>query len=227
MQDVDILIGERQCLGSNTTNNLTDFHLHFLAITTWLINKGQLSDLEQKWSYLHAFQPSLLSAIMGWLQTKFPVQHPNIPHAIKDVFDAVNHMLQSMAVTQQFVAPTPSVPPITILQWPSVPVAVPPASAPVVKTENLGALFSEFTKTIIEAMNKNLRSPASNPQMASSSSQSTAQKFCIMCAGLHLIRQCGVVDEFITAGKCKRNHEGRVVLPLRHIARSYTHGPDQ
>ena len=171
MRDVDILIGERQRLGINTANDLTDFHLHFLAITTWLINKGQLSDLEQKWSYLRTFQPSLLSAIMGRLQTKFPAQHPNIPHAIKDVFDAANHMLQSMAVTQQFVAPTPSVPPIMILQRPSVPVAVPPTSAPVVKTKNLGALFSEFMKTIVEAMNKNLCSPASNPQMVSSSSQ--------------------------------------------------------
>ena len=212
MQDVDILIGERQHLGINMANDLTDFHLHFLTITTWLINKKQLSDLKQKRSYLHTFQPSLLSAIMGRLQTKFPAQHPNIPHAIKDVFDAANHMLQSMAVTQQFVAPTPSVPPITILQQPSVPVAVPPTLAPVVKTENLGVLFSEFMKTIIKAMNKNLRGPASNPQMASSSSQSTAQKLCIMCAGLHLIGQCRVVDEFITAGKCKRNHEGQVVL---------------
>ena len=145
---------------------------------------------------------------MGQLQTKFPAQHPNIPHAIKDIFDAANHMLQSMAVTQQFVAPTPSVPPITILQQPSVPVAVPPASAPVVKTENLGALFSEFMKTIVKAMSKNLRGLTSNPQMASLSSQSATQKLCTMCASLHLIGQCRIVNEFITASKCKRNHEG-------------------
>lgn len=43
-----MLIGERQQLSINTTNDLTEFHLHFLVITTWLINKGQLSDLEQK-----------------------------------------------------------------------------------------------------------------------------------------------------------------------------------
>ena len=57
-------------------------------------------------------------------------------------------------------------------------------------------------------INKNLQGLLSNLQMSSS-----LQKKCIMCAGLHLIGQCDMVDEFIAASKCKRNHEGRVVLP--------------
>ena len=61
-------------------------------------------------------------------------------------------------------------------------------------------------------MNKNLHSPTSNLKMASSSLQLAAQKLCIMCAGLHLNGQCRIVNEFIMASKCKRNHEGQVVL---------------
>ena len=153
MQDVDMLIGERQRLEINSTNDLTDFHLHFLAITTWLINKGQLSDLEQKRSYLRAFQPSLLATVTSRLQTLYPQQHPNKPHTIKEVFDAAIHMLQSASVSQQYVTSAPAVLPITILQRPSVPIAAPATPAPSIKTENLSALFSEFTKTIVEAMN--------------------------------------------------------------------------
>ena len=212
MRDVDVIISERQRLGINSTNDLTDFHLHFLAITTWLMNKGQLSDLEQKRSYLRAFQPSLLAAVTRRIQTIHPTQHPNKPHTIKEVFDAAIHVLQSTSVNQQYIAPAPVVPPITILQRPSVPIAASAAPAPTVKTESLGALFSEFTKTIVEAMNKNLRGSPNNPQQASLSS-SYSQKTCIMCGLLHLIGQCEIVDEYITAGKCKRNHEGRVVLP--------------
>lgn len=83
---------------------------------------------------------------MSRLQAKFTTQHPNIPHGIKDVFDVANHTLQSLLVNQQFITPMPSIPPVTILQRPSVPVVVPVAPAQAIKTENLGALFSEFTK---------------------------------------------------------------------------------
>ena len=192
MRDVDMLISERQRLGINSTNDLTDFHLHFLAITTWLINKGQLSNLEQKQSYLRAFQPSLLAAVTSQLQTLYPQQHLNKLHTIKEVFDAAIHMLQCASVSQQYVTSAPAILPITILQRPSVPIAALATPAPSIKTENLGALFSEFTKTIIEAMNKNLRGSTSNPQ---SSSALYSQKTCIMCGLLHLISQCGIVNE--------------------------------
>ena len=33
-----------------------------------------------------------------------------------------------------------------------------------------------------------------------------------MCGGEHYIRDCNVVDEYIAAGKCRRNIDGKVVL---------------
>ncbi|KAF8815366.1 hypothetical protein BYT27DRAFT_7129085, partial [Phlegmacium glaucopus] len=48
LRDMDTLIGERQRLGITTINDLSDYHLNFLAITSWLIEKQQLGDLEQK-----------------------------------------------------------------------------------------------------------------------------------------------------------------------------------
>ena len=140
MRDVDMLIGERQRLGINSMNDLTDFHLHFLAIMTWLINKGQLSNLEQKWSYLWAFQPSLLAAVTSRLQTLYPQQHPNKPHTIKEVFDAAIHMLQCASVSQQYVTSAPAVPPITILQQPSVPIAALATPAPLIKNKRTSVL---------------------------------------------------------------------------------------
>jgi hypothetical protein len=46
IRDMDLLIGKRQCLGINSTKDLSDYHLQFTVITTWLISKGQLGDLE-------------------------------------------------------------------------------------------------------------------------------------------------------------------------------------
>jgi hypothetical protein len=46
--DIDSLTDERQRIGMATVQDLSDYHLQFMAITTWLIKKGQLSELEQK-----------------------------------------------------------------------------------------------------------------------------------------------------------------------------------
>jgi hypothetical protein len=105
---MDLLIGERQHLGISNMNDLPDFHLKFLSITLWLIEKQQLGILEQQCGYLWAFQPHLLGAINNRLQTKHPDHHPNIPHTIKDVYEAAHFILQSATMApQNYFMPTP------------------------------------------------------------------------------------------------------------------------
>jgi hypothetical protein len=86
IRDMDLLIGKRQCLGINSTKDLSDYHLQFIAITTWLINKGQLGNLEQQRAYIRALTSPLLSAIMNCLQLKNADHHPNVPHKVKAVY---------------------------------------------------------------------------------------------------------------------------------------------
>ena len=88
LRDMDLLIGERQRLGIANMLDLADYHLKFLTITTWLIDKEQLGTLEQQRGYLRVFQPRLLGAINNRLQMKYPDQHPNIPYKIQDVYEA-------------------------------------------------------------------------------------------------------------------------------------------
>jgi hypothetical protein len=52
LRDMDQLIGERQRIGITTTQDLSAYHLQFIAITIWLISKGQLGDLEQQRAYV-------------------------------------------------------------------------------------------------------------------------------------------------------------------------------
>ena len=67
IRDMDLLIGERQWVGITSTKDLSNYHLQFIVITTWLISKGQLGDLKQQRACIWAFQPSLINAIMNWL----------------------------------------------------------------------------------------------------------------------------------------------------------------
>ena len=71
LHNMDLLIGECQRLEISNTVNLADYHLKFLAITSWLIQKQQLGTSEQQCGYLRGFQPRLLA-----LSSKYSPHHP-------------------------------------------------------------------------------------------------------------------------------------------------------
>lgn len=210
LRDMDSLIGERQRIGIANTIDLADYHLKFLSITSWLIEKQQLGTLEQQRGYLRAFQPRLLGAINNRLQMKYPDHHPNIPHTVKEVYEAARFLLQSAnTAPQNFFAPTP--PNVNPPFVPDGAVSI-AKREPSIKKEDLGSLFSEFTKTILDALSHKQGDhshDSSNPHTGTSS----RRPGCNFCGGAHFIRECLKVEEMIKIGKCKRNAEGKVVLP--------------
>ena len=209
LRDMDLLIGERQRLGIANTIDLADYHLKFLTITSWLIEKQQLGTLEQQRGYLRAFQPRLLAAINNRLQMKNPDHHPNKPHTVKDVYDAARFILQSSTTApQNYFSPTP--PNVNPPFVPDGAVSI-AKREPSVKQEDFGSLFTEFTKTIMDAINQNSRSKYNRND--SPSDPNARNTNCNFCGGPHYIRECEKVEEMIRAGKCKRNTEGKVVLP--------------
>jgi hypothetical protein len=206
LRDMDIIIGERQRLGISNTIELAEYHLQFLTITSWLIEKQQLGVLEQQRGYLRAFQPRLLGAINNRLQMKYPDHHPNIPHTVQEVYEAARFILQSATTApQNYFAPVPSTVNPPFVPDGAVSIA---KREPSVKKEDIGSLFTEFTKTIVEAINQNNRGRSNQ-----SSDSAPRNTNCNFCAGPHFIRDCDKVEEHIRAGKCKRNTEGKIVLP--------------
>jgi len=190
IRDIDLLTGERQRLGITSVKDLSDYHLQFMTITSWLIGKQQLSKLEQERAYIRAFPTQLLSTIITRLQFNDPNHHPGIPYRVTEIYTTARSILQGMSsigITNR-VQPTSA---------PAVPAEVP------IKTETLAPFMAEFTKTIIEALK------------GANVSQRQIERIieCIMCGGKHGILNCPIVDEFTKAGKCRRNHEKKVVLP--------------
>ena len=80
IRDIDLLTGERQRLGITSVQDLSDYHLQFMNITSWLINKQQLCKLEQEQAYTRAFPAQLLATITTRLQFADPKHHPGIPY---------------------------------------------------------------------------------------------------------------------------------------------------
>jgi DNA relaxase NicK len=64
LSDLDRLIGERQRIGMKSLQDLSEFHMRFYAISSYLMTNQLLSSREQSQSYLRVFDESLQSRIL-------------------------------------------------------------------------------------------------------------------------------------------------------------------
>ena len=150
-RDMDLLIGECQHVGISSTKDLSNDHLQFIAITTWLISKEQLGNLEQQRAYIRAFQPPLLTATTNCLQLKYPNHHPNIPHKVEEVYDTAQFVLQGYSsFTQNLI--TAAVPQTTQQSQQLLMSGSSSTPHPLIKTEDLSTLIAGFTKSIMDAI---------------------------------------------------------------------------
>src|SRR5271163_348239 len=154
--DMELLISERRREGITSARDLSDYHLEFLAITTWLIEKRQLGDPEQRRAYIRGFQAELLTAITDRLQIKNPDHHPSIPYQVTEVYEAARYILQG-APSFGFTSSTSP---------------IPASSTPiddVLTIQSIAPFLTEFTKTITEALKDSNSSPryqsAAKPRM--------------------------------------------------------------
>ena len=91
--DLNLLIKKYQKSGIKSIADLSSYHMKFLSVTSWLIDNYQLDTLKQQQIYIHVFQPQFVAEVTSRLQIKKPNHHPTVPHPIKDVYDAAQHVL--------------------------------------------------------------------------------------------------------------------------------------
>lgn len=200
--DLEKLITDQFAAGIQNVEQLQAFHLEFITISNWLIEKDLLGEIEQRRSYIRAFDNPLLGSMKARLRMQFLNQHPNKPYKMSEVFEAARFVLQDGEVFPQASNPVISTPSA------SVPAYRPPTSSNMpVKAETFAQVMGDFSKTIADALLVTSRARISGPTPFV-----PRQTNCNFCAGEHFIRECPVVDEYIVAGKVRRNYEGKVVL---------------
>jgi hypothetical protein len=86
-----------------------------------------------------------------------------------------------------------------------------------IKTRDLSTFFKQFAQTLVKAMGSqgNKVKPSTYNHDSNVQAQTVAQALpCVLCGHTgHFISECLVYQSYITEGKCKRNSEGKVVLP--------------
>ncbi|KAJ7455161.1 hypothetical protein FB451DRAFT_1049110 [Mycena latifolia] len=198
LADLDVLIGAYARTGILSKGDFSEFYRDFTAISTFLIRKDRLSAAEQSRAFRRAMQPqSLWDRMHQRLQIKKPDVHPDDPYGLADLKEAADCALQSTSV-----APTTSESSAL-------------ASHPPIKQESEVATFVTL---LVDALAKSgVLSPQNSNQPSYSNSaprnSNARPDGCTYCSGPHYIANCEIVTSDAQAGCCKRNINGRVVLP--------------
>lgn len=122
-------------------------------------------------------------------------------YEISEVYNTARIILKKPLASQALLAPFPQA---TSITQPSAASTIDAG----IKKEDLTSLFTEFTKTLVTALSQ-AQGTSTRPPSNRDFARALA---CLMCDGPHLVNACDVVLDYIKAGKCRRNHEGKVVL---------------
>ena len=131
------------------------------------------------------------------LQLKKPDHYPDDPCGLEDIHEVAVYVLHGT--------------PLALLAA-SVTTTMPMSSATVIKTEDFIAMMERMTESFIKAVTADTGgiSQAERPSRFSGSGSGN----CNFCRGPgHFMRECVTAIEYIEAGKCKKNIEGKITLP--------------
>ncbi|KAJ6461844.1 hypothetical protein C8R47DRAFT_993378 [Mycena vitilis] len=194
--DLDALIGEYGRIGMHSKADFREFYRQFIVISKYLVDKQRLSEGERSRAFRRAIQPqSLWDRVDRRLQIKRPDVHPQDPYSVQDIYDAVDFVLADTSI-------------------------VPPSTA----TAKASASSEVKQETVLEAVQQLLKFVATQSQLGQQSNAAPAVQYnpsppqrpdgCTYCSDLaHYINRCPTVQTDIDAGKCRRDSDGRIVLP--------------
>ncbi|KAJ7900842.1 hypothetical protein B0H13DRAFT_2275275 [Mycena leptocephala] len=199
---ISTLVGAHARTGIHSRGDFSEFYRDFSTISTYLIKQGELSPKDQTSAFRRAMQPdSLRESINLQLRIMKPRIGLTAPHNLADLKEAAELVLEdtSTSITSSIYT-TPS--------------------APQTKQESE---FTVLVTKLIEVLAVNGQNSHHSIVHTAHSQQQHAPypprnsnprpDGCIYCSGPHFIGNCDTVIADAQAGYCKRDVNGRVVLP--------------
>ena len=200
---MDKLVGERSRLGIHTIDDLAAYYRAFYTITSHLVTKNRLSETEQSRAFVRGFQAELWARVGRRLEIKYPDHHADDAYSLDEVYQAASHILQGTSPTALPQHPT------------STPRTEPESQ---VKNEDISAILGKLALTIQALVNMQVNGGATStarpPPMHTNNHNNLSGQACNFCGQLgHFMSTCPLIIVYINAGKCRKNHEGKLVLP--------------
>ena len=93
VSDLNRIVDDCAYIGFSSLQHLSDFHMQFNKVASYLASIGLLSLLEQSQTYLRPFDPVLSSQISIQLQIKHRNRSQTRPYTIDEIYDAAHWIL--------------------------------------------------------------------------------------------------------------------------------------
>ena len=223
------------------SNDLSEYNSHFVTITHYLIDLGKISDQEQSRAFFRGMHTQLRDKVLLRLQQKYVNHDQDTPYPINQIYKATDFVLAggSTAVSMNWQQPTIPTTGMTTTALATTMTIASSTDPTAVKIEALTSVISslgEMFKTVIQnqtqqpgTSSRSVGLPPAGPSGPGNGGSggggplgNSACNFCRLSG--HYIRECEVTAEYIRTGKCKRNHEGRVVLPAGEMVPQHITG---
>jgi hypothetical protein len=143
------------------------------------------------------------------LEIKHPDHDLDSAYTLAEVYEAVNYILHGTLVSSLPQHPIPQIAQSQVAPQP-------------MKLEDLSGLLEQIAQKMQALVTMQLQGPTANTPAITSTIQSQSQQphihptgaTCNFCGQLgHFLRSCPLVTIYITAGKCRKNSKGKLVLP--------------
>jgi hypothetical protein len=197
------LVGEQPQMGILNVPDLRNYYRVFYTITQFLLTKNRISEAEQSQAFTRGFQLDLWHQISRRLKIKLPNHDPDNFYPLFEINEAAKHVLYGTSQNSFLQASVTSTAPLAR-----------PAS-PYIKAEDLSMLCEQMAQSFLKVLV--LQKSTTNHASSSTNTQATttldllSYAFCGQSG--HFIAQCLICADYITNEKCKRNPEGKIVLP--------------
>jgi len=238
--DLEKLVEVQARLGIRNRAELGQYYRDFLRISKFLIDRTRLSTAERDRAYMRGFGESFRDKVKTRLAYLLPNHFPDDPYGIEDAHKSATFILSGTTadVGEAPVAGSRAVKKEATDT--SVEEMIQRITMQVVTAFSQGLATSLSQHPAHAPQTGNNRTITPNPSygakatpgtstrpQAGGNVQEIARAFaCLMCSGPHSIHDCDIVDEYVKKGLCKRNEEGRVVLPTGYYIPRVIPGKD-
>ncbi|KAG6870597.1 hypothetical protein C0995_011953 [Termitomyces sp. Mi166 len=214
--NLEKLIADFLSKGTLSRASFSQYHCKFQKIVKWLADNSKMERSSEKEKFQHGIPSTLWVRIAQRLEILYPLHHPDDPYKVEEMFNAGDWYLKGNTTAMASIPPTGRQG--GILPAPSPQSATAPVSTKTtntsgtdsgyVKREELSQIISDSLVQAIERLSK--------PSGANTGQPLLLKDLCHFCGqiGHTMVKgRCLELENYIHAGKCRKNRDNKVVLP--------------
>ncbi|KAG6871231.1 hypothetical protein C0995_007024 [Termitomyces sp. Mi166 len=214
--DLEKLIADFLSKGTPSQASFSQYYREFQKIVKWLVDNSKMEWSSEKEKFQREIPSTLWVRIAQRLEILYPLHHPDDPYKVEEMFNAGDWYLKGNITAMASVLPTgcqDGIHPAPSPQTATAPVNAKTtdasgADSEYVKREELSQIISNSLAQAIERLSK--------PSGANTGRPLLPKDLCHFCGqiGHTMVKgRCLELENYIRAGKCRKNRDNKVVLP--------------